>query len=343
MPCVFRIDYYRYLRKLLFILKPELAHTLTLNSLALLPRCCFAKITPSPRVVMGIEFPNRVGLAAGLDKNGDYLDALAKLGFGFIEIGTVTPKPQTGNAKPRLFRLPSAQALINRMGFNNKGVDYVVARLQNTRYRGIVGVNIGKNLITPVEDALGDYIVCLQKVYPYASYVAVNISSPNTPGLRDLQSEAYLQQLLSGIKQEQRRLNERYQRYVPVVVKIAPDLGEADIARMAGVLQAHGIDGVIATNTTSARTGVRHLPQTEEAGGLSGRPLGRQSTLVIRRLRQYLPTTFPVIGVGGIMSGEDALEKLNAGASLVQVYTGLIYRGPGLIQEIVTATASEVT
>lgn len=286
---------------------------------------------------MGLDFPNPVGLAAGLDKNGDYIDALAALGFGFIEVGTVTPRPQPGNPRPRLFRLPEARAIINRMGFNNNGVDYLLARVRQARYRGVLGINIGKNADTPVERAADDYLIGLRKVYTAASYVTVNISSPNTANLRSLQEGAALTALLGRLKQEQQALAERHQKYVPLAVKIAPDLGAEAVAEMAAVIRESGIDAVIATNTTLAREAVARLPHGGETGGLSGAPLTRRATEVVSELHAVLRDTVPIIAAGGIMDGADALAKLRAGASLVQVYSGLIYRGPALVREVAAA------
>ena len=333
---------YDLTRRLLFCLDPETAHDLTLGALRLVCRGPVAAFTTAraPRApirVMNIDFPNPIGLAAGLDKNGDYLAALATLGFGFIEIGTVTPRPQPGNPKPRLFRLPQAQALINRMGFNNKGVDYLLGQVRRSRYRGILGINIGKNFDTPLERAADDYALCLDKVYPYAHYVAVNISSPNTPGLRDLQYGDTLNRLLERLKAEQRRLAGEQGCYVPLAVKIAPDLDETDIDLIGRTLLEQGIDAVIATNTTFSRQGVMGLPQAEESGGLSGGPLLAPATHVVRRLHETVTGRLPIIAVGGILSGADACAKLAAGASLVQLYTGLIYRGPDLIREVAAA------
>ncbi len=288
---------------------------------------------------MGLDFPNPVGLAAGLDKNGDYIDALAALGFGFIEVGTVTPRPQPGNPRPRLFRLPEARAIINRMGFNNHGVDYLLAKVRQARYRGVLGINIGKNADTPVERAADDYLIGLRKVYTAASYVTVNISSPNTANLRSLQEGAALTALLGRLKQEQRALAEQHQKYVPLAVKIAPDLGAEAVAEMAAVIRESGIDAVIATNTTLAREAVAQLPHGGETGGLSGAPLTRRATEVVSELHAVLRDTVPIIAAGGIMDGADAVAKLRAGASLVQVYSGLIYRGPALVREVAAALA----
>ena len=298
---------------------------------------------PDPRKVMGLTFPNPVGLAAGLDKDGAYIDGLAALGFGFIEIGTVTPRPQPGNPKPRMFRLPEAQALINRMGFNNGGVDAFVRNVQASRFyqerRGILGLNIGKNADTPIERATDDYLYCLDKVYPFASYVTVNISSPNTKNLRQLQQSSELDALLSSLKQAQSRLADTHGRYVPIALKIAPDLDDAQIDTIASALLRHHIDGVIATNTTITRDAVQGLAHANETGGLSGAPVRDLSTRVIRALHQALRAEIPIIGVGGILSGTDAREKIAAGASLVQLYSGLIYRGPALVGECATACA----
>lgn len=330
---------YDLLRPLLFRLDPETAHDLSLTGLQTLSR--LGPLNPfgrpaavGPKTVMGLNFPNPVGLAAGLDKNGDYIDGLAALGFGFIEIGTVTPRPQPGNPKPRLFRLPEAEALINRMGFNNKGVDYLVERVRKARYRGILGINIGKNRDTPLERALDDYLIGLRKVYPYASYVTVNISSPNTPGLRDLQAGENLEHLLSGLRDERENLARVHGRRVPLVIKIAPDLEPERIKQAADALVKYGIDAVIATNTTASREGVEGLAHGEETGGLSGRPLFAKSTDVVTGLSQALRGAVPIIACGGIAGAEDARRKFEAGADLIQVYTGFIYRGPDLIREI---------
>jgi dihydroorotate dehydrogenase len=320
----------------LFRLEPETAHHTALEALKMAQRLHLlaGRQAADPRTVMGIRFPNPVGLAAGLDKNGDYIDALAGLGFGFIEIGTVTPRPQPGNPKPRLFRLPQAQAIINRMGFNNQGVDYLLANVARARYRGVLGINIGKNFDTPVERAVDDYLTGLRKVYPHASYVAVNISSPNTPNLRHLQEHDALIDLLHSLKAEQKQLTEQHGRYVPLAVKIAPDLSAEAVADIAAILRDQEIDGVIATNTTLARDAVAGLPHGEETGGLSGAPLTQRATEVVRQLHTVLGDKVPIIAVGGIMNAGDALAKVRAGASLVQLYSGFIYRGPGLISEV---------
>lgn len=336
---------YSLLRPLLFRLDPELTHTLTLRSLDLVhalgvERVIAPPVPPNPVKVMGLDFPNPVGLAAGLDKNGDHIDALGALGFGFIEIGTVTPKPQPGNQKPRLFRLAEHQAIINRMGFNNEGVDHLVEQVKRRRYRGILGINIGKNATTPVEEAERDYRVGLQKVYPWADYITVNISSPNTPGLRNLQFGEHLKRLLDVIKAEQAGLSEAHGRYVPVAVKIAPDMNDSELRQVAQALLDAGMDAVVATNTTLSRGAVAGHRHAEEAGGLSGAPLTGRSTEVIAKLSNELSGRLPIIGVGGIMNGADARVKIAAGASLVQLYSGLIYRGPKLISEAADAIAS---
>ena len=292
---------------------------------------------PAPIRVMGLDFPNAVGLAAGLDKDGAHISALAALGFGFIEVGTVTLRGQSGNPAPRLFRLPEAQAIINRMGFNNLGVDNLVANVKKSPFNGILGINIGKNKDTPLTHAVDDYLACLDKVYTHASYVALNISSPNTQNLRELQKDDALDALLSAIKLRQAALAEQHGKYVPIALKIAPDLDEAQIAAIAALLMVHQIDAVIATNTTLARDAVMGLPHANEAGGLSGLPLRESSTRVIRALSHHLRGAVPIIGVGGIQSGADAVDKIAAGAQLVQLYSGLIYQGPSLISDCVDA------
>jgi dihydroorotate dehydrogenase len=286
---------------------------------------------------MGLEFPNAVGLAAGLDKNGDHIDALAALGFGFIEIGTATPRPQPGNPLPRMFRIPRARAIINRMGFNNDGVDRLLANVARARYRGILGINIGKNFDTPLERAADDYLLCLRKVYAAASYVTVNISSPNTANLRQLQQTEELGRLLAALAAERNNLADQYERRVPLAVKIAPDLTQAEISGMAALFIEHGIDAVIATNTTISREGVAGMPDAEQAGGLSGGPLTLRSTEIVRQLAAVLAGRIPVIAAGGILSATDAREKITAGASLVQLYSGLVYAGPALIGKVAAA------
>jgi len=290
---------------------------------------------------MGITFPNPVGLAAGLDKDGAYIDGLAALGFGSIEIGTVTPRAQPGNPRPRMFRLPAAQGIINRMGFNNGGVDAFVANVQSSRFyqerQGVLGLNIGKNADTPIEKAADDYVACLRKVYPYASYVTVNISSPNTKNLRQLQGASELDALLSQLKEEQSRLADKYGHYVPLALKIAPDVDGDQIRNIGGALVRHGIDGVIATNTTLNRRDVEGMRHANEQGGLSGAPVFDLSNIVIRALKAEVGEAVPIIGVGGILSGRDAKAKIDAGAKLVQLYSGLIYRGPALVRECADA------
>ena len=292
-------------------------------------------VNDKPVTVMGIEFPNPLGLAAGLDKNGECIDAFAAMGFGFIEVGTVTPRPQPGNPKPRIFRLPEANAVINRMGFNNKGVDYLVSQVRASKFSGVLGINIGKNKDTPEENAKDDYILCMKKVYDFASYITINISSPNTPGLRSLQYGDALNELLSALKNEQAALEQQYNKYVPIAVKIAPDLTEEEVVSIAQSLIDNNIDGVIATNTTLSREGVEGLEFGSEQGGLSGAPVKEKSTTVIKLLAKALGGQLPIIGVGGIASSTDANEKLEAGASLVQIYTGFIYQGPPLVKDIV--------
>lgn len=329
---------YPIIRKLLFCLDPELAHHLLLNLLYVSEKSgitrCFPKVISNPRRMMGLSFINPVGLGAGLDKNGDYIDALATLGFGFIEVGSITPRPQPGNQAPRLFRLEAQQAIINRMGFNNKGVDYLVERLKRTRYQGILGINIGKNRDTTLEHAIDDYRLVLTKVLPYASYVTINLSSPNTEGLRSLQHGEYLRSLLRGLKQDRQAFYEKNDKYVPLVVKISPDLTVDEVNEMAAIFLEEKVDGVIATNTTVMRSGVEGSPYASEKGGLSGRPLFLPSTQILHQLHQQLTSNIPIIGCGGIMSATDAKEKMLAGASLVQIYTGLIYQGPSLVQAI---------
>ncbi len=335
---------YPLLRPLLFRLDPEAAHNLTLtalnrfDSLGLLAPC-LPTVPSAPVRVMGLDFPNPVGLAAGLDKNGEAIDALGRFGFGFLEIGAVTPRPQPGNPKPRLFRLPAAQAIINRMGFNNHGVDALLANLERSRYRGILGVNLGKNFDTPIERAADDYLILLDKLYGKVHFVTVNISSPNTKNLRALQGGDELDALLAVIKQRQTELAQKHGKYMPVAIKIAPDLEPEQIDQMAALFRKHRIDAVIATNTTLGRDGVAHLPHGQETGGLSGAPMREKSTRVLAAFHATLAGEVPLIGAGGILEGSHAREKIAAGAELVQIYTGLIYRGPALVQECVEALA----
>lgn len=332
--------FYPAIRKVLFQFDAETIHEITikgLKSTGSTPLNAFYKqrVTNKPVTVMGINFPNSLGLAAGLDKNGECINAFAAMGFGFIEIGTVTPRPQPGNPKPRIFRLPEANAVINRMGFNNKGVDYLVSQVRAAKFNGVLGINIGKNKDTPDENAKDDYIHCMRKVYDFASYITINISSPNTPGLRSLQYGDALNELLSALKTEQAELEKKYNKYVPIAVKIAPDLTEDEVNSIAISLIDNNIDGVIATNTTLSREGVEGLEFGNEQGGLSGAPVKDKSTTVISLLAKALDNKLPIIGVGGIASSHDANEKIVAGASLVQVYTGFIYQGPPLVKEIV--------
>ncbi|MCX4188489.1 quinone-dependent dihydroorotate dehydrogenase [Methylophaga sp. OBS4] len=333
---------YRMLRNLMFRLDAEKAHHLGLTGLSImemtgLSSLLYKKVAATPVRVMGLTFPNAVGLAAGLDKNGDYIEAMSALGFGFVEIGTVTPRPQPGNPKPRLFRIPEAQAIINRMGFNNLGVDHLIEQVKVAETHSLIGINIGKNFDTPVENAADDYLIGLNKVYPYADYVTINISSPNTPGLRSLQFGESLDTLLAALKKQQTQLAEQYNRYVPMAVKVAPDLTAEEVLQLADAFARHQVDAVIATNTTMSRQGVEGLPNANEAGGLSGAPVLVKSTEIVRQFRLALPEHLPIIAAGGIMSAEDAIEKIDAGASLVQIYSGLIYRGPALIREIIKA------
>jgi len=335
---------YSLAKRILFTMSPEAAHNVTIEGLAaghrlkLLP--LFApKPVSDPYSCMGIEFPNRVGLAAGMDKNGEAIDAWGALGFGSVEVGTVTPRPQPGNPKPRLFRLPEHGAIINRMGFNNAGVDALVERLAKRQFEGVVGVNIGKNFDTPVEDAAKDYLTCLDKVYCHSDYVAINLSSPNTPGLRELQFGDKLTELLAQMRERQLFLQGQHQRYVPIAVKLAPDMSQDDLAQVCEQIKASELDGIIATNTTVERDAVAGHKYADEAGGLSGAPLKTVSTRVCQDIRNIVGDDYPVIGVGGISSGLDAAERVRAGADIVQVYSGMIYRGPQLIAEAAKAIA----
>lgn len=332
---------YDLLRPALFALSAETSHDLSLESLSAAHRLGISRLFPKPPAcdpvsLWGLEFSNPIGLAAGLDKNGDFLDALGALGFGFVEVGTVTPRPQDGNPKPRLFRLTDSQAIINRMGFNNKGVDHLVAQVKRSRYRGVIGINIGKNKDTPEASALDDYLYCLDRVYPQAGYVVVNLSSPNTPGLRDLQFGDALAHLLEGLKQRQQQLAASH-GFKPILIKIAPDLNEAEIDAIAAQFNDFEVDGVVATNTTLSREAVSGERHAEELGGLSGQPLFKSSTEVLRSFRRYLKPSIPLVGVGGVCYGDDARAKRDAGADLVQLYSGFIYRGPSLIRECIEA------
>ena len=340
---------YALARPFLFGLDPEIAHDLTLASLARTQGTPLALAYGSNRIddpirLAGLTFPNRVGLAAGLDKNAQCIDGLAAMGFGFVEVGTVTPKAQAGNPKPRMFRLPEAQALINRLGFNNQGLDAFLANVQRSRVRKqaapmplILGLNIGKNATTPIEQAVDDYLICLEGVYPHADYVTVNISSPNTQNLRALQADKALDHLLEALQARREALALQHGKRVPLFVKIAPDLDEAQVAVIAATLERHAMDGVVATNTTLSRNAVKGLRHAEEAGGLSGAPVLEASNVVISQLRAALGPDYPIIGVGGVMSGTDAVSKIEAGADLVQIYTGLIYKGPALVTEAASA------
>ena len=336
---------YRALRPLLFELDPETAHGVSLRSLDCLERLGAVSLAAPtlPRLpvrVMGLDFPNPVGVAAGLDKDGEHIDGLAALGFGFIEIGAVTPRPQTGNPKPRVFRLPQAEALINRLGFNSRGVDAVVKNVRRSRSRVILGVNIGRNADTPNERALEDYIACLRRVYPHTGFATANVSSPNTLGLRELQRADGLDAFLSALVAERDLLARQHGRRVPLAVKVSPDLDDAGIAAIADRVSARGVDAVIATNTTVSRAGVEHLRAGLEPGGLSGAPLRARATAVVAKFRRALPSSVAIIGVGGIASAAHAREKLDAGAALVQLYTALVYRGPGLVGKILRGLAA---
>lgn len=337
---------YSLLRRLLFLLEPETAHVLGLRGLDLLLRTHLSGLlagapVADPLRCMGLEFPHAVGLAAGLDKDGEHIDALAALGFAFIEVGTVTPRAQPGNPRPRLFRLPQAQALINRMGFNNRGVDHLCERVRGARYRGVLGINIGKNKDTPLERAQDDYLYCLDRVYPLASYVTINLSSPNTPGLRDLQFGEPLQHLLEVLVRRRDQLADRHGKRVPLVLKVAPDLADADVDSIADTVRRAHIDGLIATNTTVTRSGVEGLEGAGESGGLSGAPLVHRADAVLARLASRLGGELPLIGAGGIVSAQAAAQRVRSGASLVQLYTGFVYHGPALITAAAAAIASE--
>ena len=332
-------------KKVLFCFNPENAHHISMYMLNIghklgLLRLFFGRKPATPVNIMGIDFPNTVGLAAGLDKNGDYFNALGDLGFGFIEIGTITPVAQPGNPAPRLFRLVNERAIINRMGFNNHGVEKLVANVKKRTYDGVLGINIGKNKVTAEEDALSDYEKGMDAVYEYADYIAINVSSPNTPGLRNLQFGDVFNELLAGIKVRQAELEKKHNKYVPVAVKIAPDMDDAELKSIADSLIVHNIDGVIATNTTIGRDGIDGSPHKDEMGGLSGAPLTEKSTQTIRNLSKHLGGKIPIIGVGGIMTGKDAADKIAAGASAVQMYSGFIFAGPQLVSDSLKAVSS---
>ncbi len=333
---------YNFFRPFVFRLEAEKSHAFSLNVLDKLD--AMRLLTPlapnvhsKPVTLMGLTFPNPVGLAAGLDKNADHINALSKLGFGFLEVGTVTPRPQNGHPKPRLFRLPEAQAIINRMGFNNKGVAYLVEQVKRAKYHGVLGINIGKNAQTPNEKAVDDYLFCYQQVFPYASYIVINISSPNTANLRDLQIQTHLIALLDALKTQQQRLSALHGHYVPLVIKVAPDLSKEEVQDLGSTLLKYEIDGVIATNTSNSRQGVESSPLANKPGGLSGKPIAAKSTETVAWLFEVLQGKLPIIAVGGIVSAEDAKEKFLAGAQLIQLYTGLIYKGPQLISDAVKA------
>jgi dihydroorotate dehydrogenase len=331
---------YRIMRSFLFMLTPEKAHDVSIKQLKLthgtiLDLFYRQKVQQRPVQVMGLTFSNSVGLAAGLDKNGECIDGFGAMGFGHIEIGTVTPVAQPGNESPRLFRVVEAEGIINRMGFNNDGVDNLIANVKNSEYKGIIGINIGKNLSTPVEEGKNDYLICMNKVYPHAGYIAVNISSPNTPGLRSLQYGDALDELLEALKNRQAELQIQHGKYVPIALKVAPDLSDEEIESIAKSLLKYKIDGLIATNTTLDREIIKGMSHAGEAGGLSGRPLQSKSTKVIAKFAQHLNGEIPIIGVGGIDGVVAAKEKIDAGASLVQIYSGFIYKGPGLVKQIV--------
>ncbi|MDK4592281.1 quinone-dependent dihydroorotate dehydrogenase [Kingella kingae] len=331
---------YDLIRPLVFNFDPEQAHGLTLKTLARAEKCgvlpCVNPHT-QPTTLMGLALPNPIGLAAGMDKNGECIDGLAALGFGFIEIGTVTPRPQAGNPKPRLFRSPEHQAIINRMGFNNDGIDQMIRNIARSQYRGVLGINIGKNATTPIENATDDYLICLEKAYAHASYITVNISSPNTQNLRSLQGGDELSKLLTALKNKQAALATQHSRYVPLAVKIAPDLDEAQIADIAHVALQTEMDGIIATNTTIDKSALGASPLAQEAGGLSGAPVREPSNRVLKALAQELASKVPIIGAGGVLSGKDAAEKIQLGATAVQIYSGMVYRGPELVKECLTA------
>jgi len=335
---------YCLIKPFVLALDPETAHELSIAGLRALGAIAplGRPLPDSPVTIMGLSFPNRIGLAAGLDKNGEAIDALAGWGFGHLEIGTVTPRPQPGNPKPRMFRLPQVEGIINRMGFNNHGIDALIANVRAAKYRGILGINIGKNADTPIERAADDYLICLEKAYPHASYITVNISSPNTKNLRTLQGESELDALLGALKARQAGLAQQHGKYVPLALKIAPDLDDTQIANIADALRRHRIDAAIATNTTLDRSKVAGQPNAEQAGGLSGAPLFEASTLVLKKLAAALAGEVPIIAVGGVTDGAKAKAKLAAGAQLVQIYSGLIYRGPELVKDCVAATRSSL-
>ena len=332
---------YRYIRSLLFLLNPELAHHISMKGLKL--ACFFGlirrkNISSKPIMIMGLKFPNRVGLAAGLDKNAEYITPLSKLGFGFIEVGTVTPRSQPGNSKPRSFRLIKEEGIINRFGFNNVGIDQFIKNIKKAKFKGVLGINIGKNFDTPIDRAVEDYLTCFRKAYRYAGYIAINISSPNTKNLRHLQSDKYLAILLKSLKDEQKILHKKFKKLVPFVVKVSPDNSSKQLDSIAKLLLKYKVNGVIATNTTIDRKSILNSKYSIEEGGLSGAPLNKKSTNVIKYLNKRLNGKIPIIGVGGIISADDGIEKIKNGASLIQIYTGLIFKGHGLVNELRKAT-----
>ena len=338
---------YSLVRKALFIADPETAHGLSLESLRLGHGVgathLLCKVENAPATVMGLQFPNPVGMAAGMDKNGDYIDALGGLGFGFIEVGTTTPRPQAGNPKPRIFRIEKARAMINRLGFNNKGVDHLVRQVKRHQYSGVLGINIGKNFDTPNENAADDYLICLEKVYPHADYITVNISSPNTKGLRDLQGAEQLDTLLGALNTRRLELADEFHRRVPLVIKVAPDLEDGQIPGIADTVVRNQFDGLIATNTTLCRDDVKGMRHADEQGGLSGAPVKEKANHVLAAFRSALPAGVTLIGTGGITDGEDAAEKIKLGADLVQFYTGFVYSGPDLVSYCVKAIATQMS
>ena len=337
---------YSLIRKALFIADPETAHGLALEGLRLGNGVGATRLLCNTRslpvTVMGLQFPNPVGMAAGMDKNGDYIDALGSLGFGFIEVGTVTPRPQPGNPKPRIFRIQEANAMINRLGFNNKGVDYLVRQVKKHRFKGILGINIGKNFDTPNDKAADDYLICLEKVYPYADYITINISSPNTKGLRELQDTESLNALLAILNNRRVELADEHQRRVPLVVKVAPDLEDNQVPGMAQAVINNEFDGLIATNTTISRDAVKGMRHADEQGGLSGAPVKEMANHIMALFRKHLPVEIALIGTGGITDGEDAAEKLQLGADLVQFYTGFVYKGPDLVGDCLKAIEAQM-
>ena len=332
---------YRYIRSLLFLLNPEIAHHISMKGLKL--ACFFGlirgkNISSKPIMIMGLKFPNRIGLAAGLDKNAEYITSLSKLGFGFIEVGTVTPRSQPGNSRPRSFRLIKEEGIINRFGFNNVGIDKFIENIKKANFKGVLGINIGKNFDTSIDKAVDDYLICFRKAYRYAGYIAINISSPNTKNLRNLQNDKYLEILLKSLKNEQKILHKKFKKLVPFVVKVSPDNSSKQLNSIAKLLLKYKVNGVIATNTTIDRKGILNSKYSMEEGGLSGAPLNKKSTNVIKHLNKCLEGKIPIIGVGGIITADDGIEKIKNGASLIQIYTGLIFRGHGLVNELRKAT-----